>query len=130
LSIRGYSIIGLIPYVLYEKDPKKVKKIGKKIMWKQILANVNAAILRNWSSLVWFVLGAVLGAFFLGGMVSCTAVTSIEEGVSNVDDTIRDVPVLGRVYALPSDVVSGVYNLGKDGVETVVDVVTPDGEEE
>ena len=75
-------------------------------MWKQILSNVNAAILANWSQLVSFVFGALLGIFVLAGLMSCSTIAAVEEGV-----------------------VSDVYNLGKDGIEVVVDVVTPDEKE-
>ena len=98
-------------------------------MWKQILSNVNAAILANWSQLVSFVFGALLGIFVLAGLMSCSTIAAVEEGVSNIDGKIRDIPVAGRVYAIPSNVVSDVYNLGKDGIEVVVDVVTPDEKE-
>ena len=76
-----------------------------------------------------FVFGALLGIFVLAGLMSCSAVTAVEEGVSNIDGKIRDIPVAGRVYAIPSNVVSDVYNLGKDGIEAVGEVFTPDEEE-
>jgi len=97
-------------------------------MWKQILSKVNASILAHWSQVVWFVVGTLAGAFLLGGLVSCSTVEAVEGAVGSVDDTIREVPVLGAVYAIPSDAVGGVYNLGKDGVEAVVETVTPEDE--
>jgi len=92
-------------------------------MWKQILSKVNAALLAHWSQFVWFVLGVGLGLFVLG---SCVAVENTKSAIGSVDDSIRDVPVLGAVYAIPSDVVSGVYGLGEDLVEGTVDLVTTD----
>jgi len=34
-------------------------------MWKQILNNVNAVLLKNWALLVWFILGTLFGTFVL-----------------------------------------------------------------
>ena len=93
-------------------------------MWKTILSNINALILENWKNLFWLVVGALAGIFLL----SCSAVTSVEETVSDVDSQIRDIPYAGRVYEIPSNLVSDVYNLGKDSVEAVVDVVSPGDE--
>ena len=91
-------------------------------MWKTILSNINSLILANWKTLFTFVLGALAGLFLL----SCSAVTAVEETVSDVDGKIRDIPYAGRVYEIPSNLVGDVYNLGKDTIEGVVDVVTPD----
>jgi len=87
-------------------------------------------LLANWSQLVWFVVGALVGTILLGGLVSCSTVERAEEAVGSVDDTIREVPVLGAVYAIPSDVVGGVYGLGESVVEGAVELVTPDKDEE
>jgi hypothetical protein len=97
-------------------------------MWKLILDKLNAAILTHWSQVVSLILGALLGVFVLAGLMSCSAVTAVEEGVSNVDGKLRDIPYAGRVYEIPSNLVGDVYNLGKDTVEGVVDVITPDEE--
>ena len=94
-------------------------------MWKQILTKVNASLLANWSQLVWFVLGTILGVFLLGGLVSCQAIDGTKSAVGSVDGTLRDIPVIGRVYAIPSDVVGGVYTLGEDVVNGAVEVVVP-----
>ena len=87
-------------------------------MWKEILTNVNAAILRNWSSLVWFVLGALLGVFFLGGLISCSVVGPAWDGVKDGTNT---------VVTTGEDVVTSVYQGGKgligDGVGAVEGVV-------
>lgn len=79
--------------------------------------------------MVSFVLGALLGIFVLAGLMSCSTVTAVEEGVSNIDGKLRDIPVAGRVYAIPSNLVGDVYTLGKDGIEAVVEVVAPAEEE-
>lgn len=95
-------------------------------MWKTILSNINALILASWKSIFMFVCGAVAGIFLL----SCSAVTAVEETVSDVDSQIRDIPYAGRVYEIPSNLVGDVYGLGKDVVEGVVDVVTPEEDSE
>jgi len=94
-------------------------------MWKLILSNINNLILANWKTLFTFALGILAGTFLL----SCSAVTSVEETVSDVDGKIRDIPYAGRVYEIPSNLVGDVYNLGKDTVEGVVHIVTPDSED-
>lgn len=43
-------------------------------MWKQILANVNAVILKNWAVVVGFVVGALAATF----LMSCSMFTTIE----------------------------------------------------
>ena len=94
-------------------------------MWKQILTKINASLLANWSQLVWFILGSLLGLFVLGGVVSCQAVDSTKAGLTSVDETVRDVPVLGDVYAIPSNVVQGVYGVAEGVVTDTVELVVP-----
>ena len=62
-------------------------------MWKQILTKINAALLSHWSQLVWFVLGTLMGAVLLGGMVGCsTAPTcSIEESQGSTTPVAEEV---------------------------------------
>ena len=97
-------------------------------MWKQILTKINASLLANWSQLVWFVLGALAGLFLLGGLVSCQAIEPIKAGLTSVDDTVRDVPYVGAVYAIPSNVVQGVYGVAEGVVTDTVELVIPSEE--
>ena len=78
---------------------------------------------------MWFIIGALVGTILLGGLVSCSTIERAENAVGSVDAEIRDVPVIGAVYAIPSDVVGGVYGLGESVVEGAVELVTPDEEE-
>ena len=98
-------------------------------MWKQILTKINASLLANWSQLVWFVLGALMGLFVLGGLVSCQAVDATKAGLTSIDDTVRDVPFVGAVYAIPSNVVQGVYGVAEGVVTDTVELVIPATEE-
>jgi|TARA_R110000744_G_scaffold322696_2_gene428639 hypothetical protein len=99
-------------------------------MWKQILTKINASLLANWSQLVWFVLGSLLGVFFLGGFVSCQAIEATKGGLTSIDDTVRDVPYVGAVYVIPSNAVQGVYGVVEGVVTDTIDLVTPNDVEE
>ena len=73
-------------------------------MWKTILDKINGGILAFWSQLLWFVLGALLGAMLLGGLVSCTTVETTWNGVK---DTPGYVPtstgvVLPTIFEPPN----------------------------
>ena len=94
-------------------------------MWKQILTKINASLLANWSQLVWFILGSLLGLFVLGGLVGCRAIDGAKTSRSEVDGSVRSVPVLGPVYAIPSNVVQGVYGVAENAVVETVELVAP-----
>ena len=49
-------------------------------MWKQIIANVNAVILKNWASVVCFVLGCLAGTF----LISCAMTNKLVDGTQEV----------------------------------------------
>ena len=108
-------------------------------MWKTILDKINGGILAFWSQLLWFVLGALLGAMLLGGLVSCTTVETTWNGVKDTGDAVVD----GTAYAVSAtwdvavDVGSAVVGTGEavvtgvaTDVQNAVDVVTggEDGE--
>ena len=83
-------------------------------MWKQILTKVNEALLTHWSQFVWFVLGTLIGIFFLAGLVSCTAIQPAWEGVKGVTDT---------AVTTTENVVTDVYQGAKSAIVTGVEAV-------
>jgi len=83
-------------------------------MWKQILTKINTALLTHWSQLVWFVLGAVLGVFVLGGLVSCTAIQPAWDGTKEITNTMVNTV---------ENTMTGVYQGGKSVVSSTVGAV-------
>ena len=106
-------------------------------MWKTIQEKIQGGILAYWSQVVWFVLGTLLGAMLLGGLVSCTTVDNTWSGVKQsgraaVDGTAGAV---GAAWDGAVGVGSAVVGTGEavvrgvaSDVQDAVDVVA--GEEE
>jgi hypothetical protein len=94
-------------------------------MWKTIQEKIQGGILAYWSQVVWFVLGTLLGAMLLGGLVSCTTVDNTWSGVKQTGRAAVDgaVEVGSAVVGTGEAVVRGVAS----DVQDAVDVVT--GEE-
>lgn len=71
-SVRGPNFpTYIIDFEGQFSDPKSI--ISQEVfinMWKQILGKISAALLSHWSELVWFLIGAALGVFFLAGFVT------------------------------------------------------------
>ena len=108
-------------------------------MWKTILDKINGGILAFWSQLLWFVLGALLGALLLGGLVSCTTVETTWNGVKDTGRAVVDgtAGAVGATWDGAVGVGSAVVGTGEavvtgvaTDVQNAVDVVTggEDGE--
>ena len=106
-------------------------------MWKTIQEKIQGGILAYWSQVVWFVLGTLLGAMLLGGLVSCTTVDNTWSGVKQTGRAAVDgaVEAVGAAWDGAVGVGSAVVGTGEavvrgvaSDVQDAVDVVA--GEEE
>lgn len=88
-------------------------------MWKTIQEKIQGGILAYWSQVVWFVLGTLLGAMLLGGLVSCTTVDNTWSGVKQTGRAAVD-GAAGAVGAAWD----GAVGVGSAVVETGEAVVT------
>ena len=95
-------------------------------MWNQILSKVKAVILTNWSQFVMFILGALVGIFFLAGLVGCAVVQPAWDGVKGVTSVVVDEAegLAVGAYGVVKDTTVSVAGTAESAVQGTYNLIT------